>query len=80
MIVSQVVNAYLAKINHVQSQSLTALWYLDSSASNHISCDATVLSSLKLTIKTHVTSTSGHNHNVMSVGNVAICLPSNEIQ
>ena len=45
---SQVVDAYLAEVNLVDSSTSSKAWYLDSRASNQVTGDSSVFSSLSL--------------------------------
>ena len=69
---SQVIDAYLAEANVLDSSSLPKPWYFDSGALNHISGDASVFSSLSPSSGTRITSTGGHTHDVTGVGNIVI--------
>jgi hypothetical protein len=73
------VEACLAKTNMIEDTSNPA-WYLDSGTSNHITGDKSVFSSLQNSQGQKVRSAGGHGHDVTGVGNVAIQLPSGEIQ
>ena len=77
---SQVVDAYLAEVNLVDSSTSSKAWYLDSGASNHVTRDSSVFSSLSPSSRTKIISTCRHSRDVTGVGNVAICLPSRGIQ
>jgi hypothetical protein len=77
---SQVVNAYLAEVNSLDSNPTSSSWYLDSRASNYISGDKSVFSSLSSSSGTKVTSAGGHGHSVTGIGSIAIRLPNGEIQ
>jgi hypothetical protein len=76
---SQVVDAYLAEVNNIDSKFTTAPWYLDSGASNHVIGDSSVFSSITPSFGTQITSTGGQGHSVTGVGSVAIKLPNGEI-
>ena len=77
---SQVIDAYLAEANTVESSSSLKQWYLDSRASNHVSGDPLVFSSLSPRSGTRITSAGGHSHDVTGVENIVIRLPTGEMQ
>ena len=77
---SQVVGAYLAEVNVLDSKISTKAWYLDSGASNHVTEDSSVFSSLSLSSGIKIISAGGQSHDVTRVGNVAIRLPTGGIQ
>jgi hypothetical protein len=77
---SQVVDAYLAEVNNVDTTPSSTSWYLDSGASNHVSGNSSVFSSFSQSSGTKITSAGGHTHDVTGMGSIAIRLPSGEIQ
>ena len=77
---SQVIDAYIAEVNSTVSKTSSPSWYLDSGASNHVSGDPTVFSSLIANRGTKITSVGGQGHDVTGIGNLAIRLPNGEIQ
>ena len=77
---SQVVDAYLAKVNLIDSRTFTKTWYLDLRASNHFTGDSSVFSSISSSLGTKIISAGGHSHVVTGIGNVAICLSTGGIQ
>jgi hypothetical protein len=76
----QVVDAYLAEVNNVDTTSSPTSWYLDSGASNHISGDSVLFSSMTSSSGTKVTSAGGQSHDVTGIGSIAIRLPNGAIQ
>ena len=56
---SQVIDAYLAEANVLDSNINSKPWYLDSGASNHIIGDSFLFSSLKPCSATKITSAGG---------------------
>ena len=74
------IDAYLAEANVADSSPLLKQWYLDSGASNHVSGDPSVFSSLSPRSGTRITSAGGHSHDVTRVGNIVIRLPTGEMQ
>jgi transposase InsO family protein len=77
---SQVVDAYLTEVNHVDIQPASTAWYLDSGASNHVTGSSSVFLSMSPSHGTKITSAGGHSHDVTGTGDVAIRLPNGEIQ
>ena len=77
---SQVIDAYLAEANILDSNSLSKLWYLDFGATNYVSSDASVFSSLSPRSGTRITSVGGHTHDVTGMGNIVIRLPLGKMQ
>jgi hypothetical protein len=75
-----VIDAYIAEVNNVESKSASPSWYLDSGATNHVSGDSKLFSSLTAKQGTKITSAGGQGHDVIGIGNVAIRLPNGEIQ
>ena len=77
---SQMVDTYLAKANVMDSKNLAKASYFDSRASNHVTGDCSIFSSLASSSGTKITLVGGYSHEVIGNGNVAIKLPSSEIQ
>ena len=77
---SQVVDAYLTEVNLLDSRNPTKAWYLDSGASNHVTGDSSVFSSISPSSGTKIISAGGQSHDVTGVSNVAIRLPTRKIQ
>ena len=65
---------------NTNGEGTNAAWYLDSGASNHTTGDRSVFSSLYDTRGQKLRSVGGRGHDVTGIGNVAIRLPSGEIQ
>ena len=61
---SQVIDAYLAEAYIVDSNNTSKPWYLDSGASNHVTGDSSVFSSISPSAGTKITSAGGHSHDV----------------
>jgi hypothetical protein len=77
---SQAVDAYLAEVNNLNTTASPASWYLDSGASNHISGDSILFSSMNSSSGMKVTSAGGQSHDIKGIGSVAIRLPNGAIQ
>ena len=73
-------DAYLAEVNTLDSKHSTKAWYLDSRASNHVSGDSSIFSSLSPSLRTKIISACGKSHDVIRIGNVASFLPTSGIQ
>jgi hypothetical protein len=67
-----VIDAYIAEVNNVESKSASPSWYLDSGATNHVSGDSKLFSSLTAKQGTKITSAGRQGHDVIGIGNVAI--------
>ena len=76
----QVIDAYIAEVNSTVSKTSSPSWYLDLGASNHVSRDPTVFSSLTSNRGTKITSARTQDHDVTGIRSIAICLPNGEIQ
>ena len=77
---TQTVDAYFAQVNMTETQQIKHPWFLDSGASHHVTGERQVFTTLKPSSGTRITTAGGQGHNVMGIGNVAIKLPSSEIQ
>ena len=73
-------DAYLAKVNVLDSKNSTKDWYLDFGASNHVIGDYSIFSSLSPSSDIKIISVGGQSHDVTGVGNVEICLPTGGIK
>ena len=62
---SQVVDAYLAEVNLIDSKTPHKAWYLDSSASNHVTGDPSIFSSMSPSSGTKIISARGQTCKVM---------------
>ena len=77
---SQVIDAYLAEANMLDSNSTSKPWYLDLEALNHVLSNSSVFSSPSPNSGTRITSIGGHTHDVTRVGSIVIRLPIGEMQ
>ena len=74
------VDTCYTKVNISKAEHKKVPWFLDSGASHHVLGDHDVFTSMRTSSGTRITTVGGQGHHITSVGNVAIKLPSGEIQ
>ena len=74
------VDTCYTKVNISKAEHKKVPWFLDSGAFHHVLGDHDVFTSMRTSSGTRITTVGGQSHHITSVGNVAIKLPSGEIQ